>query len=137
MKETLSENRIVFLFSALAILIVVVGVKLGVFELIIVGLVFLVIIFSTQAILTSVDYDSEWLYVTKRGQTIKVPIHRIEYVSELAGANMSTCFMGFKSPTLFGSRIMFMGFPYRKSLDQLVSIAKNQGNEIRVIRWLS
>ncbi len=137
MKQSLSENRIAFLFIAGAVLVLIAGLMVGIPEIIIFGLGFLIVAFWIQANLVSVDFDTQWLYITKRSQTIEVPIHRIEYVTELVGSGMSTCFMGFKSPTLFGSRIMFLGFPYRKSLDQLVSIAKSQGNEIKVNGWLS
>ena len=113
------------------------GVNSGATPFIIFALVIFTGALLLRANLTSVDFDEQWLFVRKQGKEIKVPIHRIEWVTELVGSGMSTCFMGFKSPTIFGSRIMFLGFPYRKSLDQLVSIAKSQGHEIKVNGWLS
>ena len=137
MKKSLSVNWIIFFFIGMAMLIVVMGVKLGILQITILGIVFFILMLWLQANLTSVAFDSELLFLTKRGQTIKVPIHRIEWVTELLGSGMSTCFMGFKSPTLFGSRIIFFSFSYGTSLEELVSISKSQGNEIEVRGWFS
>ncbi len=137
MKKSLSENLVLFLFIGISIVFFFAGVDSGAVPFIIIALVLFTGTLLIGTNLASVDFDEQWLFVRKQGKTIKVPIHRIEWVTELVGSGMSTCFMGFKSPTIFGSRIMFLGFPYRKSLDQLVSIAKSQGNEIKVNGWLS
>jgi len=107
----------------------------GATPFIIIALILFIVALWVQINLASVDFDEQWLFVRKQGKFIKVPLHKVEWISELVGSGMSTCFLGFKSPTIFGSRIMFLGFPYRKSINQLVENAKKQGNEIKVNHW--
>ena len=125
----------IFLFIGISIVFFFVGINSGATPFIIIALILFIVALWVQINLASVDFDEQWLFVRKQGKFIKVPLHKVEWISELVGSGMSTCFLGFKSPTIFGSRIMFLGFPYRKSINQLVENAKKQGNEIKVNHW--
>jgi hypothetical protein len=135
MKQPLSENRYIFIFIGIAIVFIIVGVNSDILPFVIFALILLAGALWVKANLASVDFNTQWLFVEKQGERISVPLDKVDYITELTGQNMSICFLGFKSPTIFGDRVMFFGFPYRKSVDQVVKIAKDKGFEIRVIRW--
>ena len=57
-----------------------------------------------------VEIDEHYLYVSNYRKTIRVPFSEIEEVSESPFINIHPVWVKFKTPTEFGSKIMFM--PY-------------------------
>ena len=135
MKQSLSENRLIFFFMAIALLFLITGIFISIAQFSIIGLILLIVALWIYNSISSVDFDSQRVFITKKGKSIEVPLHKVEWISELNGrGGMSLCFLGFKSSTILGSRVMFLGLPFRQSIDLFVETAKNQGVEIKVNR---
>ena len=134
MKQSLSENRWILLFVAGAILFLIGGIRIGVPQLAVAGILLLAGMLWLQTNLSSVDFDPYSIHITHKGKTISLPLHKVEWISEVRGGTMSLCFLGFKSPTIFGARVVFLTFPFRRSVDDLVETTRRQGVEIKVNR---
>jgi hypothetical protein len=138
MKRLSPENCLLFLFIGILImLLLIVGVGSRDLELTVKFSVFALSFFTVavwlQSNLTSVDYNEQWLFVKKKGKCISVPLNNIEWISYINGRDICIYFIGFKSPTIFGKKIAFLGAPYRKFIAHVVKNAKDKGIEIKVI----
>jgi hypothetical protein len=138
MNRKLFTNRFEYLLWFMSITFFVVGISSGSTKLTItfsaISIAIVIANIWMKNIVAKTSFDYRWLYITKAGKEIKLPLEKIEWISELPGMGISICFLGFKGSTIYGEKIVFVINNLTQSIRELIDIAEAGGHTIKYIR---